>query len=86
MKPVTVALTTGETAVIDKGLEGGEQVVIEGQNQLRPGGKVEPLKPGGGGDGKGDKHEGKGDKGKGDGHRAKASDGSASGSAPAAAP
>jgi len=65
MKPVTVALITGETAVIDKGLDGGEQVVIEGQNQLRPGGKVEPVKPGGGD--KGDKRPG-GD-GKGDGHR-----------------
>jgi len=26
--------------VIDKGLDGGEQVVTEGGNQLRPGGKV----------------------------------------------
>jgi len=70
MKPVTVALIAGETAVIDKGLEGGEQVVIEGQNQLRPGGKVEPVKPGGGRDGKGDKpaEDGKG-RGSGDGHR-----------------
>jgi multidrug efflux system membrane fusion protein len=40
MKPVTVALVTGDQAIIDKGLAGGEQVVIEGQNQLRPGGKV----------------------------------------------
>jgi hypothetical protein len=71
MKPVTVALITGETAVIDKGLDGGEQVVIEGQNQIRPGGKVEPIKPGGGGDGKGDPKRGSGDgkRGSGDGHR-----------------
>jgi len=40
MKPVTVGFTTGEKAVLDKGLEGGEQVVTEGANQLRPGGKV----------------------------------------------
>ena len=46
MKPVTVGLITGGKAVIEKGLEGGEQVVTEGQNQLRPGGKVEPIKPG----------------------------------------
>lgn len=45
MKPVTVGLITGGHAVIDKGLEGGEQVVTEGQNQLRPGGRVEPVKP-----------------------------------------
>ena len=40
LKPVTVALVTGDQAIIDKGLTGGEQVVTEGQNQLRPGGKV----------------------------------------------
>lgn len=43
MKPVTVALLTGDLAVIEKGLEAGEQVVIEGQNQLRPGGRVEDV-------------------------------------------
>jgi len=48
MKPVTIALTTGETAVIAKGLEGGEQVIVEGQNQVRPGGRVEPGAPNGG--------------------------------------
>src|SRR5262245_30360693 len=35
MKPVTVALTTGDVAVIGKGLEGGERVITEGQNQVR---------------------------------------------------
>lgn len=40
MKPVTVALTTGETAVIAKGVKPGDQVVTEGANQLRPGSKV----------------------------------------------
>src|SRR5512143_2858897 len=29
MKPVTIALTSGEVAVIGKGLDGGEQVIIE---------------------------------------------------------
>ncbi len=43
--PVTVGLITAGRAVIEKGLSGGEQVVTEGQNQLRPGGKVEPVKP-----------------------------------------
>jgi multidrug efflux system membrane fusion protein len=42
MVPVTIALTTGEVAVVAKGLQGGEQVIIEGQNQVRPGGRVEP--------------------------------------------
>ena len=45
MKPVTVALVTGDQAVIEAGLDGGEQVVVEGQNQLRPGGRVEPVAP-----------------------------------------
>lgn len=44
---VQVGLITGEVAMIDKGLEGGESVVIEGQGQLRPGGRVEVVKPGG---------------------------------------
>ncbi|HET9624620.1 MAG TPA: efflux RND transporter periplasmic adaptor subunit [Kofleriaceae bacterium] len=43
MKPVTVALTSGEVAVVEKGLSPGERVIIEGQNQVRPGGKVEPA-------------------------------------------
>jgi len=43
MKPVTIALTTGDIAVIGKGLDGGEQVIIEGQNQVRPGGRVAPA-------------------------------------------
>jgi membrane fusion protein, multidrug efflux system len=49
MKPVTVALTTGDVAVVGNGLDGGESVIIEGQNQVRPGGRVEPAHPGGGG-------------------------------------
>src|SRR5262245_58691172 len=49
MKPVTVALTTGDVALIGKGLDGGESVIVEGQNQVRPGGRVEPAHPGGGG-------------------------------------
>jgi multidrug efflux system membrane fusion protein len=45
MKPVTVDLLTGDRAVIANGLAGGEQVVVEGQNQLRPGGRVEVIQP-----------------------------------------
>ncbi|HEY0484173.1 MAG TPA: efflux RND transporter periplasmic adaptor subunit [Kofleriaceae bacterium] len=51
MRPVTIALTTGDIAVVGKGLEGGEQVIIEGQNQVRPGGHVQPSRPGAGGPG-----------------------------------
>lgn len=49
MKPVTVGMIAGEVALIEKGLDGGEQVVVEGQGQLRPGGRVEVVRPGGGG-------------------------------------
>ena len=52
MKPVTVSLTTGDVAVVTKGLDGGEHLIIEGQNQVRPGGRVEPA-PGGGAPGPG---------------------------------
>lgn len=40
MKPITIATTQGELAVVDKGLAGGETVVTEGANQLRPGAHV----------------------------------------------
>ncbi|HEU0031207.1 MAG TPA: efflux RND transporter periplasmic adaptor subunit [Kofleriaceae bacterium] len=46
MKQVQVSLLTGDVAVIASGLDGGEQVVVEGANQLRPGGRVEPITPG----------------------------------------
>ncbi len=49
MKPIAISMVTGDTAIVERGVEAGEQVVIEGQNQLRPGGKVEVVKPGGGG-------------------------------------
>jgi hypothetical protein len=45
MKPVVVAFTTGDKSILDKGLDGGELVVTEGANQLRPGGKVTTAKP-----------------------------------------
>ncbi len=68
MQPVTVGLIADEVALIEKGLEGGEQVVIEGQGQLRPGGRVEIVTPGknreargsGSGNGGGGKRNGSG--------------------------
>jgi multidrug efflux system membrane fusion protein len=40
LRPVQVAITTDDVAMIAKGVQPGEQVVIEGQNQLRPGSRV----------------------------------------------
>jgi multidrug efflux system membrane fusion protein len=34
---IEVGLTVGEEAIVDKGLEPGERIVVEGQAQLRPG-------------------------------------------------
>jgi multidrug efflux system membrane fusion protein len=53
MRPVSIALTTGDIAVIAKGLDGGERVIVEGQNQVRPGGRVEPA------GGRGEPHPGR---------------------------
>jgi multidrug efflux system membrane fusion protein len=45
LEPVIVELTTGDVAVIAKGVKPGERVVTEGANQLRPGAKVQPPAP-----------------------------------------
>jgi multidrug efflux system membrane fusion protein len=39
-KPVTVTFSTGELAVLGAGVDAGAQVVVDGQNQLRPGTKL----------------------------------------------
>jgi membrane fusion protein, multidrug efflux system len=39
-KPVQVKLTTADLAILGGGVEAGQQVILEGQNQLRPGAKV----------------------------------------------
>ena len=41
-------LGVGETAIVAKGLTAGDKVVSEGQNQLRPGARVQPRPAGGG--------------------------------------
>jgi multidrug efflux system membrane fusion protein len=46
-RDVTVESTQGEEVIIGKGLVAGEQVVIEGQNQLRPGARLAPRAAGG---------------------------------------
>ena len=40
MRPVTTGLRIGEEVVVDKGIEKGETIVIEGQGRLAPGMKV----------------------------------------------
>ncbi|MDP9036196.1 MAG: efflux RND transporter periplasmic adaptor subunit [Myxococcota bacterium] len=42
VRPVVVDSLEGELAIIARGLSPGEQVVVEGQAQLRPGSKVSP--------------------------------------------
>src|SRR5438105_11244937 len=58
-RQVEIALQQGEDALIARGLQAGELVVVEGQNQLRPGSKVQARpagekpgaeKPGAGGE------------------------------------
>ena len=46
-RPVDIELTQGEIAIVAKGLSAGEQVVVEGQGQLRPGAPVQarPVPP-----------------------------------------
>jgi multidrug efflux system membrane fusion protein len=39
-RPVEIASTQGDVAIVGKGLQEGEQVVVDGQGQLRPGAKV----------------------------------------------
>ena len=45
-RPVEVEMTLADVSVISKGLTPGEMVVIDGQNQLRPGTKVQVRTPG----------------------------------------
>jgi multidrug efflux system membrane fusion protein len=46
-RPLTVTATQGDVAIIGAGLNAGEQVVVDGQSQLRPGSKVatKPVAP-----------------------------------------
>jgi multidrug efflux system membrane fusion protein len=45
-RAIEVTATVADLAVIGKGLQEGERVVVDGQNQLRPGSKVAPREPG----------------------------------------
>lgn len=48
VQPVTIERTEGDLAIVGKGLEPGQQVVVDGIFQLRPGARVAP-KPAGSG-------------------------------------
>jgi multidrug efflux system membrane fusion protein len=41
-RPIQIDAGEGDTVVVTSGLDVGEQVVVDGQYQLRPGAKVEP--------------------------------------------
>jgi multidrug efflux system membrane fusion protein len=41
MRPLEVEAMQAEVAIVAKGVQAGEKVVVEGQNQLRPGSKVQ---------------------------------------------
>jgi multidrug efflux system membrane fusion protein len=45
MRPIKVAQTEGNLALVDEGLNPGEQVVVDGQYKLQPGAHVELTKP-----------------------------------------
>jgi multidrug efflux system membrane fusion protein len=51
MRPLEVQGTEGELALIGRGLEAGDQVVVDGQSQLRPGALVAVKGPEGAGNG-----------------------------------
>jgi membrane fusion protein, multidrug efflux system len=42
VRPVDIEVVQGDTAIVARGLRPGEQVVTEGQGQLRPGARVAP--------------------------------------------
>jgi multidrug efflux system membrane fusion protein len=48
VRPVEVDSTQGDTAILNKGLQPGDRVVTDGQNQLRPGAKIQPREGKGG--------------------------------------
>ena len=45
MRPIKVAQTEGNLALVDEGLQPGEQVVVDGQYKLQPGAHVELTTP-----------------------------------------
>ena len=48
VRPIEVGTVDSQVAIVTKGVSPGEQVVVEGQSQLRPGSKVQARPPQGG--------------------------------------
>ena len=46
MRPIQVARIESDRAVIDRGLDPGEKIVVDGQSKLQPGSKIKPVGPG----------------------------------------
>jgi multidrug efflux system membrane fusion protein len=59
MRPVEVGEQQGEQVIIEKGVEAGDKVVIDGQSQLRPGALVATKGPEGAGGGVGERRRAK---------------------------
>ena len=49
LRPIETSQTVDQLAIVSKGLSPGDRVVVEGQNQLRPGANVAPRPVGSGG-------------------------------------
>jgi multidrug efflux system membrane fusion protein len=58
MRPIELSSLQGDSALVKKGLEAGDVVVADGQNQLKPGSKVAPREAEKGSKDKGEKSAG----------------------------
>ena len=84
LRTVKVAQIEEGRALLDEGLEAGEQVVVDGQYKLQAGSKVAVSTEGGGGHGSGGEHRGAGaHQAKGDGAPYKGGSGADAGAATA---
>ncbi len=50
-RPIELGVTQGDVAIVARGLQEGERIVVDGQNQLKPGSRVAPREPGKAGNG-----------------------------------
>jgi membrane fusion protein, multidrug efflux system len=46
LRPIVLGSTQGDVAIVARGVQEGERVVVDGQNQLRPGSRVAPREAG----------------------------------------
>ena len=45
LSPIEIEATVGDVAIVSKGVVAGQQVVVDGQGQIKPGSKVAPRAP-----------------------------------------